>query len=45
MLIKEKTSNGCQSNNNKRYFVIEKKSGCLPAELQKTLCNKRKNEF
>lgn len=46
--MNEETTTGFQSNNNKRYFRIvrkKKKPGCLPAELQKTSCSKRKNDF
>lgn len=48
MLIKEKMPIGFQYNKKSKREVFQnsqkKLSGYLPAELQKTLCNARKNE-
>jgi len=47
MLIKEKNFFGFQHNNLKKEMfqkLKKKKTGYLPTELQKTLCNTRKNE-
>ena len=48
MLIKEKNFFGFQHNNLKKEMFQKlkkkKKTGYLPTELQKTLCNTRKNE-